>query len=92
MEDVFAVIVRFLLAVAGIVMPVLNVPVAVVRNWNVAAPTTIVPVVEVLKPVPETVTAEPAGPDPGSKVISAAPAAVAGRTADRSQPGRWLKY
>ncbi|WP_258806410.1 hypothetical protein [Pseudarthrobacter sp. NS4] len=37
-----------------------------------AEPTVTVPVVEALKPVPETVTAEPAGPDPGFSVTSAA--------------------
>jgi hypothetical protein len=85
-EDVFAVTERFPLAAAGIVMPVLNAPVDVVWNWKAAEPTVTVPVAEALKPVPETVTAEPAGPDPGFTVTSAAGAAMAGCRPDRTIP------
>ncbi|WP_240341874.1 hypothetical protein [Arthrobacter sp. Alg241-R88] len=41
-------------------------------------PTITVPVVDALNPVPETVTAEPAGPDEGLKAIWPAGAACAG--------------
>ncbi|GAB5077928.1 hypothetical protein ARTHROSP310_10690 [Arthrobacter sp. AD-310] len=87
-EDVLAVTATFPDAVAGMVAPVLNDPVAVVRNWKVAAPMMTVPVAEALKPVPETVMAEPAGPLPGSSTIRAAApgAAVAACTPDRTIP------
>jgi hypothetical protein len=45
-----------------------------------------VPVVEALNPVPATVTAEPAGPDPGLSVICGDVAALAGWSADKAKP------
>lgn len=67
MDDVLAVTMTVPLDSAGIVMPVLNAPVAVVLKGKVVEPTITVPVVDALNPVPETVTAEPAGPDAGLK-------------------------
>lgn len=87
MEEVLAVMVVLPAAPEGMVMPVLKAPVAVVRNWNVAEPTITVPVVEALNPVPETVTADPAGPVPGLTATCAAGApAAAGCTPDRASP------
>src|SRR4051812_16110164 len=86
MDEVFAVMVRFPVDAAGMVMPVLNAPVAVVWNANVVEPTTTVPVVEALNPVPATVTAEPAGPDPGLSLICGDVAAVAGWSVANAKP------
>ena len=66
LEEVLPVMVRLPGATAGMVMPVLKGPEAVVVTEKVADPAMTVPVVEALKPVPETVTAEPAGHCTGS--------------------------
>ena len=71
------VMVRLPGVTAGMVMPVLKVPEAVVVTEKVVDPAMTVPVVEALKPVPETVTAEPAGPCTGFSVICAAAAGAA---------------
>jgi hypothetical protein len=76
-EEVLAVMVRFPGATAGMVMPVLKAPAAVVLKEKVADPAMTVPVVEGLKPAPETVTAAPAGPCAGFSVICAAAAGAA---------------
>src|SRR5690349_15236941 len=87
MDEVFAVTVTFPVEAAGIVTPVLKVPVVPVLKANVAEPMITVPVVAALNPVPATVTAEPAGPEAGLKVIAAgAAAAAAGCTAARTSP------
>lgn len=78
MDDVSAVTVTVPLDSAGMVMPVLNAPVAVVLKGKVVEPTITVPVVDALNPVPETVTTEPAGPDAGLKATLPAGAACAG--------------
>jgi hypothetical protein len=77
-DDVLAVTVTLPVAVEGIVMGVLKLPVDVVVKAKVADPTMTVPVVETLKPVPEAVTWEPAGPDVGLSETKAAGAAWAG--------------
>ncbi len=86
MDDVLAVMVRFPVDAAGMVMPVLKAPVDVVWNAKVVEPTITVPVVAALKPVPVTVTAEPAGPDAGLSVICGVVAALAGWTMDKASP------
>lgn len=86
MDDVLAVMVRFPVDAAGMVTPVLNEPVDVVWNEKVVEPTITVPVVEVLNPVPVTVTAEPAGPEAGLSVICGEVAALAGWTIDKANP------
>jgi hypothetical protein len=78
MDDVLAVMVTVPLDAAGMVMPVLNAPAAVVLKGNVVEPTMTVPVVEALNPVPDAVTAEPAGPEAGLNATCAAGAAFAG--------------
>nr|WP_328699969.1 hypothetical protein [Arthrobacter sp. 9AX] len=75
-EEVLAVTVSFPAAVAGMVIDVLNAPVDAVRNANVVEPAITVPDVETLKPVPLTVTADPAGPVAGVSVIWAAAGAA----------------
>lgn len=85
-DEVLAVMARFPVDAAGMVMPVLKAPVDVVWNANVVEPTITVPVVEALNPVPVTVTAEPAGPEPGSSVICGGVAALAGWTTDTANP------
>ena len=77
LEEVLPVMVRLPGTTAGMVMPALKVPEAVVVTEKVADPAMTVPVVEALKPVPETVTAEPAGRCPGFSVICAAAAGAA---------------
>ena len=79
-EEVLAVTVSFPVAAAGMVIAVLNAPVDAVRNANVAEPATTVPELEALKPVPPTVTADPAWPVAGLSVIWAAAAAGAAWT------------
>jgi len=86
MEEVFAVMVRFPVGAAGIVTPVLKEPVEVVWNAKVVEPMITVPVVEVLNPVPVTVTAEPTGPEAGVSVICGEVAALAGWTIDNANP------
>lgn len=78
MDDVLAVMVTVPLDSAGMVMLVLNAPVAVVLKGKVVEPTITVPVVEALNPVPDAATAEPAGPEAGFKATCAAGAAFAG--------------
>ena len=77
-------------AVAGIVMEVLKAPDAADLNEKVADPAMTVPVVDALKPVPLTVTADPAGPVLGLREIwaatGAAGAAWAGWTAAKVSP------
>jgi hypothetical protein len=58
----------------------------VVWNGKVVEPTITVPVVDALKPVPATVTAEPTGPDAGSSVICGVVAAPAGWTLAKASP------
>src|SRR5690242_16419650 len=77
-DEVLAVMVMLPVDAAGMVMPALNAPVELVWNAKVAEPTITVPVVEALNPVPATVTAEPAGPDAGLRVICGEAAALAG--------------
>jgi hypothetical protein len=77
-EEVLAVMVSLPVAAAGIVIAVLNAPVEAVLKANVAEPAITVPEVEDLKPVPLTVTPEPAGPVAGLSVIWAAGAAWTG--------------
>jgi hypothetical protein len=79
-EEVLAVTVSFPVAAAGMVIGVLNAPVVAVRKANVAEPATTVPEAEALKPVPLTVTADPAEPVAGLSVIWAAGAAGAAWT------------
>jgi hypothetical protein len=87
MDDVLAVMVRFPVDAAGMVMPVLNAPVDVVWNANVEEPTITVPVVEALNPVPVTVTAEPAGPEVGlSETCGDVAAALAGWMTETANP------
>jgi len=86
MDDVLAVMVRFPVDAAGMVMPVLKAPVDVVWNAKVVEPTITVPVVAALNPVPVTVIAEPAGPEPGLSVICGVVAALAGWTMDKASP------
>src|SRR6476661_1345143 len=87
MDDVLAVMVRFPVAAAGIVMPVLNAPAEVVWNEKVVEPTITDPVDEALNPVPVTVTAEPAGPEVGlSKTCGDVVAALAGWMTDTANP------
>jgi len=87
MDDVLAVMVRFPVAAAGMVMPVLNAPCEVVWNAKVAEPTITVPVVEALNPVPVTVTAAPAGPEVGlSETCGDVAAALAGWMTDTANP------
>jgi hypothetical protein len=86
MYDVLAVMVTVPLDPAGMVIPVLNVPVAVVLKEKVAEPTITVPVVDALKPVPDATTVEPAGPDAGFKTTCAAAAACAGWMKARAIP------
>ncbi|MCU1548088.1 MAG: hypothetical protein JWO29_1039 [Arthrobacter sp.] len=78
MEEVLAVTVSLPVAAAGMVMDVLNAPVDAVRTENVTDPATTVPVADALKPVPLTVTADPAAPVAGLREIWAAVAAWAG--------------
>jgi hypothetical protein len=78
MDDVLAVTVTVPLDPAGMVIPVLKAPVAVVLKEKAVEPTTTVPVVDGLNPVPDTVTADPAGPDAGLNTTCAAGAAFAG--------------
>jgi hypothetical protein len=77
-EEVLAVTVSFPVAVAGMVIDVLNAPVDAVRKAKVLDPATTVPDVETLNPVPLTVTADPAGPVAGLSVIWPAGAAWTG--------------
>ena len=86
MDDVLAVMVTFPVDAAGMVMPVLNEPVDVVWKAKVVEPTITVPVVEALNPVPETVTADPAGPEFGLSVTCGEVAALAGWTMDKARP------
>jgi hypothetical protein len=55
MDEVLPVMLMLPVDAAGMVMPVLNAPVDVVWNENVAEPTITVPVVDALNPVPATV-------------------------------------
>jgi hypothetical protein len=84
-EEVFAVTFRGPVAVAGTVIDVVKAPDTAVLRGKVAEPTIMVPVVEALKPVPLTVTADPAGPVEGLRETWAVPgaawAAWAGKTA-----------
>jgi hypothetical protein len=86
MDEVLAVMLMLPVDAAGMVIPVLNAPVDVVWNGNVAEPTITVPVVDALNPVPATVTAEPAGPDAGLSVICGDVAALAGWTTEKTNP------
>lgn len=86
MDEVLAVMVTFPVDAAGMVTPVLKDPVDVVWNAKVVEPMITVPVVEVLNPVPLTVTAEPAGPEAGLSVTCGEVAALAGWTMDKANP------
>jgi hypothetical protein len=75
-DEVLAEIVSFPVAAAGTVIVVLNAPFDAVRKANVVEPAMTVPDVETLKPVPLTVTPEPAGPEAGLREIWAAAGAA----------------